>query len=77
LAKLDQEFTAIRFDDYAHLDLSTRAMHVIDALDNELEPLHTAAWMAGYARVTAALSGPACRQIIATPLYAEYIVEPN
>lgn len=77
LAELDREFKAVGPDRHAHLNLSTRTMNVIDALDVELELMHTAAWIAGYARVTAALSGPSGRRILATPLYVEYISEPS
>ncbi|MFD0419787.1 SAVMC3_10250 family protein [Streptomyces sp. NPDC127108] len=47
---------------------------LLAALDRQL-PVETAAWMRGYARVTAALGGGGVRYVVATPLYVEYVAE--
>lgn len=58
--------------------LSYKLYRIITILDRSMELDHTAAWMAGYARITAILpSTPGIGLVIATPLYVEYIAEPN
>ncbi|MER7344424.1 SAVMC3_10250 family protein [Streptomyces aurantiacus] len=50
---------------------------LLAALDRQL-PVETAAWMQGYARVTAALEdggSGGVRYVVATPLYVEYAAE--
>ncbi|WJV49116.1 SAVMC3_10250 family protein [Streptomyces flavofungini] len=47
---------------------------LLAALDRQL-PVETAAWMRGYARVTAALECGDVRYVVATPLYVEYVAE--
>lgn len=58
--------------------LPSRLDRVITILDRSLDLEHTAAWMAGYARITAKLtSASGVDLVITTPLYVEYIAEPN
>ncbi|WP_405653695.1 SAVMC3_10250 family protein [Streptomyces sp. RK9] len=47
---------------------------LLAALDRQL-PVETAAWMRGYARVTAVLRGIGVHYVVATPLYVEYVAE--
>lgn len=50
---------------------------VIALLDDLLETRSTAAWMAGYARVTAVVRlSPKATVVIATPLYVEHVSPP-
>ncbi len=57
--------------------ITERFGRVLDALSKRLALRQTAAWMAGYARVTAVLAHATDRRIItATPLYVEYVSEP-
>ncbi|HKS45801.1 MAG TPA: SAVMC3_10250 family protein [Amycolatopsis sp.] len=51
--------------------------HLIQVLNRKLDLSHTAAWMAGYARITAVpppVNGS--RIVVATPLYVEYVSAP-
>ena len=58
--------------------LPYRLNRVITTLDRSMQLELTAAWMAGYARVTAVVpSTPDVNLVVATPLYVEYIVEPK
>jgi hypothetical protein len=51
---------------------------VIDMIDQSIYPEHTAAWMAGYARITAKLPTTSDADVVvATPLYVEYTAEPG
>lgn len=52
--------------------LEMEVPQVIQLLDDLLEPRLTAAWMAGYARVTAVLHDENSTTVLATPLYVEY-----
>ncbi|OXM70160.1 MULTISPECIES: SAVMC3_10250 family protein [Amycolatopsis] len=65
-------------DDHGHpADQVAGIVRGMDRLTNRLQPEHTAAWVAGYARVTAVI--PAFRQTIlaATPLYVEHVAPPG
>ncbi len=75
------------FDQYKHNDLLYTRHHLNKAtsellrvIDARLYP-ETAAWMAGYARVTADLTAPhddaAAHYLVATPLYIEYATPPG
>lgn len=50
---------------------------IINALDAQLELPHTAAWMAGHARVTAVPLASPVRIVVATPLYVQYVTAPQ
>jgi hypothetical protein len=55
-----------------------RFLLVVEKLGEQLELEYTAAWMAGYARVTAVFAFGAERRIVlATPLYVEYVSQPS
>ena len=49
---------------------------VFELLEDALAPRLTAAWMAGYARVTAVLREEGFVTVLATPLYVEYAPQP-
>lgn len=50
--------------------------HVLPTLTRHLRLPHTAAWMAGYARVTAYTSAGQRSTVFATPLYVEHVSPP-
>jgi hypothetical protein len=56
------------------LDLLHMIVHV---LSDHLELPHTAAWMAGHARVTAVSVASPARIVVATPLYVQYVSAPQ
>ncbi|WP_020418419.1 SAVMC3_10250 family protein [Amycolatopsis sp. ATCC 39116] len=49
---------------------------VLRWLDQEFQPRYTAAWVAGYARVTARIPTPSGTVLAATPLYVEHVEPP-
>ncbi|WP_019066161.1 SAVMC3_10250 family protein [Streptomyces hokutonensis] len=65
----------VRQQDTAERGSLHRVMALIFAMEQELEPELTAAWMAGYARVTAVL--PEYSVVLATPLYVERVSPPS
>jgi hypothetical protein len=63
------------------LRLPTAVSRLLRAIDSRVFP-ETAAWMAGYARVTASVAAPGKRlhpahYLIASPLYVEYAAPPS
>jgi hypothetical protein len=54
-----------------------RMLHDVRDLTKSLQPGYTAAWMGGYARVTARMPNPERTVLAASPLYVEHIAPPD
>ncbi len=55
----------------------TRVVRMLDQLNNRLQPVYTAGWVAGYARVTAVVPTDPGTLLAATPLYVEHVAAPG
>jgi hypothetical protein len=53
-----------------------RVVQVLDQLNSRLQPVYTAGWVAGYARVTAVIPTDTGTLLAATPLHVEHVATP-
>ncbi|MDQ0378457.1 SAVMC3_10250 family protein [Amycolatopsis thermophila] len=60
-----------------HPRFLARMVDSLDALADRLQPRFTAAWAAGYARITAVVPVDECTILAATPLYVEHVAPPD
>jgi hypothetical protein len=72
----DSESGADGLDLHSGRFLEGGVHEVLELLEDALAPRLTAAWMAGYARVTAVLPGESFVTLLATPLYVENAPQP-